>query len=357
MSALEGRGLCLVVPGLFGPAAPDGVDPSEALEALVAGLDLRATELLLSRARPRRGKLSAESPEDLLFGAFGYRPAGADWPAAAVTRYADTGGAGEGFWLRADPVHLQPDAGGLVLFDGSEFQLERAEAEELAHTVSAHFAGEGWSLQTPHALRWYLELDYPVRLKTTPLSMVRLKNVDAHLPEGEDAQRWHRLLNETQMVLHDCDVNRRREARGEPIINSLWFWGSGKLPKAPPAEWFEAHGNSVLLRGLAGLAGVPCRALPDGAEDWLASAREGAHLVLIDDSHAPAQSSDLEAWRDALDEFNRRWSAALVRALDRGALSTVSVLTEGNVRYDSGMVRWWHRWKRRRSFAALCPFD
>ncbi len=354
MNARVGRELTLIVPGLFGPRPPKGEDAESALEALVSGLDLAALESVLSRATSVPTAEPRESPEDLVFTAFNYeRPAG-DWPAAAASRVADIGAGKEGeWWIRADPVHLKADLGDLVLFDAEHFTLELDEARALADTVAAHFSPQGWRLELSHPLRWYLKLGAPARIETTPLSMARLRNLDPHLPSGEEASHWHQLLNETQMVLHDCAVNQSREARGEIPVNSLWFWGGGALPPAPAVDWSQVHGNSALLEGLATRAGIESGPLATGAAAWLESAGEGRHLAFIDAGHRPARASDVEGWREFIAEVSASWFAPLLRALDEGRLHGLHVLTDRKLRYHAQRARWWRRLKARRSFSKL----
>ena len=354
MSVREGRDLTLIIPGLFGPPPPAGAEVEAALKTLVEGLDLSALESLLSRAAIAPATGPFESPEDLLFSAFGYPPPDDDWPAAAASRIADFGAVGEGeWWLRADPVHLKADMGGLVLFDGERFSLHFDEAKALAETVTEQFTARGWRLELAHPLRWYLRLDAPARIHTTPLSMARLQGVDPHLPGGEEGRIWHAILNETQMALHECAVNQDREARGEAAINSLWFWGGGALPPAPPAEWSQVHGDSALLKGLARHAGIECRPAERDGAAWLEATGAGRHLALMDQGHAAAQAKDVETWREFIAETSAAWFAPLLRALDDGRLQSVTVLTDRKLRYHAGRARWWRRLKARRGFSEL----
>ncbi len=354
MSAREGPDLTLIIPGLFGPPPPAGAESEAALETLVEGLDLSALESLLSRAAAAPAAGPFESPEDLLFSAFGYPPPDEDGPAAAARRLADFGAVGEGeWWLRADPVHLKADMGGLVLFDGERFSLELDEAKALAETVAEQFAARGWRLELAHPLRWYLKLAAPARIHTTTLSMARLRGVDPHLPGGEEGRIWHGILNEAQMALHECAVNQDREARGEVAVNSLWFWGGGALPPAPPAAWSQVHGDSALLKGLAQHAGIECRPLEKDASAWLESAGPGRHLALMDQGHSAAQAKDVETWREFIAELSTTWFAPLLRALDDGRLRSVKVLTDRKLSYHAGRARWWWRLKARRAFSEL----
>jgi len=69
-------------------------------------------------------------------------------------------------------------------------------------------------------------------MQTTPAAAARGARVDEKLPSGPDAMRFHALMNEAQMLLHEHPVNAEREARGEPALNSIWFWGGGVMAAA-----------------------------------------------------------------------------------------------------------------------------
>src|SRR5512143_1334699 len=100
----------LVMSGLLGPQ-----DTSEPL------CELRT---LLARSVRQDGLPSGF--EALLFRLFGIDvPLGTDLPVAAVTRLADTGAADRAWWLRADPVSLQPQRDHLVLLDSATLAISR----------------------------------------------------------------------------------------------------------------------------------------------------------------------------------------------------------------------------------------
>lgn len=355
MAALAASELTLMVPGLFGPAPPRGVSSRGARETLVEGLELGALESLLARARRARIPHAYASPEDLCFGAFGYRrEVGSDWPVAAVTRHADVGDGRPGWYLRADPVHLKADMSDLVLFDGQHFALDVDEARALAATVAGQFEHENWRFEVPHPLRWYLRLEQPQRITTAPLSLAALKPVTPHLPAGEEAARWRTRMNEIQMILHASAINRAREARGELPVNSLWFWGGGTLPGPAPATFSLIYADQALARGLAALAGIRSRPLPPGgAADIPADANGESMLVVLDQGWVPARASDVDAWRQFLSELEHHWFGPVDDALNSGALRSLTLLSDRPVQHQLGPARWWHRFRRPRSFADL----
>lgn len=343
--------LVLLVPGLLGPVAARSED-REAAQALVAELDLGGLDRLLARASHTAGSTSEESLEALAFRMFGHPApiAGTDWPVAALTAPVDGGAEpGRGFLLRADPVHLRADISDLVLFDAAQIDLSPPEAEALARTVNDALDPHGPRLDASHPHRWYVALDAPVRIVTTPLSRVVGAGISEALPRGPDAARWHRWMNEVQMALHECPVNVERERRGAAPINSVWVWGAGSLPSAgdAPAPFVGVWTDDVLLRGLARHFGVEGGANPVGARDWLdRSPRSGTHLVVFDDLYPAMRHADLDAWREGVARLSRAWARPLLDALNRSRISQVVIQDERSNRFTAtrgGRFRWWRR--------------
>ncbi len=394
MRARPAISVTMLIPGLLGPGGVGSNDPNTA-RALVDGLDLRALDRLLARADHVVEPAADGSIEALAFRVFGYeaRPAAgdgpdvpragttshpaaaggpaagdapciprADWPVAAITALVDCdasiGRAGP--WLRADPVHLRPDMADLVLFDAVDAGVSSEEARALAEIVNGALRPGGPVIDAAHPHRWYVALEAPARMATTPLSLAAGAGISTAMPLGPDAPRWRRWMNEVQMALHDCPVNAERERRGAAPINSVWPWGGGSLPpvSGAPAPFVRAWSDDALVRGLARHAGVECGALPgDGASlgdagTWLGSApRPGAHLVTFDALYRAARRSDLDGWRAGLARFSASWAKPLLDALDRGRVARVSIHDERGHRFVA--TRWGRfRWRRRGGLAA-----
>ncbi len=178
---------------------------------------------------------------------------------AAVARQGEVGDASLNVWLRADPCWLQPDMSTLRMMACGQLQLTQSEAEDLAASVRAVFGDAGMELSIPHPDRWYLKL--PMGSDPPPFSPpadVLGDDIERHLPSGNSGLRWKRLLNEVQMSLHLHPVSKRREAKGMTPVNSLWFWGGGRLPNRVRPARARYFTEDQMLRGLANLAGVVC---------------------------------------------------------------------------------------------------
>lgn len=263
-----------------------------------------------------------------LFALFGIQtPVAVDLPTAAVSFLADTGEAPAGFMLHADPLQLLPDRDRLLAFDLDADPLDVDEIARLVDAFNAHFGDDGVRLCGSPVRRIYLHCDRAPSIKTHPLSSVIGRDLDRFLPEGEDRRRWCGLLNETQMLCHQLELNRERETRGRPTLGGLWFSGGGRLPPRGQRPVARLVGDCVLARGLLALhAG--------GGND---------ELVV---EHAPARAvmhADPGAWLQALAELEDRMAGLL---LDCEELH----LHPGNgtvYRWRARSARRW--WRRRRS--------
>src|SRR6266487_3507462 len=254
-------------------------------EGLPRGNGLAAAETLIARGRRRRRALS--SPEAWLFGRFGVARQ-RDWPVAPYTLLADGGAPERHHWMRADPVHLQVGRDSLGLADSASFEVSRSESEALVEALNRHF-GQTMLFHPLQPARWYVRLQKTPDMQTTPATAARGAALDEKLPFGPDAMRFHTLMNEAQMLLHEHPVNAEREARGELALNSVWFWGGGIIDAAKDRPFSTVFGDDPLARGLALAAGIPARALPKNAGAMLAAAAdEGVALVVLDPPRSAA---------------------------------------------------------------------
>ncbi|MGX9720202.1 phosphoglycerate mutase [Stenotrophomonas acidaminiphila] len=246
------------------------------------------------------------------------------WSAAALTRQVDAGDAAGSLWLRADPANVAPDMQGARLMASAEtLRLEPADTAALLPALQPLFAGFGFQLDAPSPARWYLRLpdDTPLPAFTAPDRALG-DDLFEHLPEGDDSRRWRALLTEAQVVLHQHPWNEQRMAQGRRAVNSLWFWGAGRLPQSVRTGHAQVRSRDALLQGLAAMAGV--RVDGDQAVDALV---------------------DLRQLR-SLDQLTRDAIAPLLDAIGRGELRELLLDFEDGARYRIHRGQRWHFWKK-----------
>lgn len=280
---------------------------------------LPALELLLARSRRRRD--DATTPERWLMGAFG---APDDCPAGALTMLAEGGDPGDGWWMRADPVHLLQQREMLVLMPPPAIKVSAEEADALCSSLNRHFR-DAFAIHPAAPERWCARLALEGRLDALAPLEAAGRNADAVLPRG-DAKRWHSLQNEIQMLLHGHPVNAAREARGERTINSLWLWGPGPLPAGLRCPWQTLVAADALARGLARAAGIRAKTPPESADAWIAHLpADGRHLAVLDGLRIAHAFDDAAGWEEEVASLEAQWFAPLLAALRGGRIGMVTL--------------------------------
>jgi len=257
-----------------------------------------------------------------------------DIPVAAVTRLLDLGVVDKGWWLRADPVHLVPGRKGLLMVANQELELSNAESEDLVKEIAAAVLDEGWILKAPNPHRWYLKPSSVPEITTTPLDVVMGKDIDAFLPDGDDARNWHTRLNEIQILLHTSKINEKREANNKLTVNSVWFWGGGTLPQLGSSSWSSVSSDDVVALALARLSDAPHKKLPSSFALWLEQSTPGNHLVVFGRNQIT----------EFLAEGDAGWIESLSEALKQKRLSSLTVYFDNSrkivIRPDNLKPRW-----------------
>ncbi len=237
--------------------------------------------------------------------------------AVAAVSLAGEEGPREGAWLRADPVHLRVDGDSVVVHDSSVLGLRREEADALVAALQSLFAEDRLRFHAAAADRWYVEVPEGELPATVSLEEARGRNAFGLLPTGTGRINWRSAITEAQMLLSSHEVNLRREARGEPQVNGVWFWGEGRAPRSVERRYAAVHAASPFARGLARLSGTEPRLVPPAIADVDLVAEPEQALVVLEDLSEPLHRVDLEAWRAAAEGLEARWFRELDRAIDR----------------------------------------
>ncbi|GMR20313.1 MAG: hypothetical protein BMS9Abin36_0908 [Gammaproteobacteria bacterium] len=251
-------------------------------------------------------------------------------PVAALEALA-YGEASPEYRMRADPVHLMPAGDQLVMLDQGLLSLSQDEAKGLVDEVLKLFAEDGWEIDVLRPDCWHLRLPMAPDIRTTPVDEVFGHSIQHALPVGADAMAWHRILTEVQGLLHTSEINRVREVQGDYVVNSLWFWGGGRLPKPLSSEWQEVWTNDAFATGLAIHSNIPCKPLPETLTAIEAILPEGKNLLVIT---LPLMST--------LESMEKNWWAPLAVALMQGRLRKLTIRWPGSPVYSitSSQYRW-----------------
>lgn len=291
---------------------------------------LDALQLLLSRAKVREDDAVGyfESMYQLFTG--NNRPS-RDIPYASMTALLDGLDSRSGWWMRADPVYLQPDTHSLIMQDPAIVRLAMDEREELVEAIKDLFSDVGATLHAPGLSRWYLHFpENAPDIECVPVHEATMQPVNNLLPTGPDSKQWHRMFNEIQMVLNQSLVNESRQYHGKVPVNSLWFWGLGQLPASDGSVYGCCIGGGDFVRALCKHTGNRHRELGDG----LTVSRYQDNALIVDERLYQAEKlNDPSQWLQGLQQIHHDIVQPLVKGLRQGDIRQLTLITNDNLRY------------------------
>lgn len=302
--------------------------------------DMNARVPMLARCISRGDPLALASPrfDDFLLDDFGMRPD--DAPLAAIGLAGEGDEPGPDYWLRADPVSLQPTLHRIAGRRLQAGELDWNDARTLAGVLDEHLRPEGCELRVKDPLRWYVRSPHQ-RMSTRPLSDSLVPLDEALMPTGPDAPRWQRIMTEAQMLFHATDLNTAREAAGLPLVNGIWCWGGGEIDAPPNRRYTDVFSDNVLALGLARLSAagaVPLTADSAVALSQVRSLASGEVLIAV---------SDRQLLK--LDAFESNWLAPLVTLVEDGTAERLDMRLLMGTRAIGRRItrkslrRWWRR--------------
>ncbi|MDD2180691.1 phosphoglycerate mutase [Acidovorax sp. D2M1] len=138
-------------------------------------------------------------------------------------------------WAFVTPCQWQVSTDHVTLRDPEQLGLDEASSRALLAIVAPWFAEDGITLHYDQPTRWLASGPLFANLATASLERVLQRDVRAWMPDVKQARTLHRLHSEMQMLLYTHAFNDERSARGLPMINSFWVYGTGPLPAPTPS--------------------------------------------------------------------------------------------------------------------------
>ena len=319
------RRLTLLIPGLLESL------PETFGRPVIPDRDTAVLKRFLGRADWRSIPVSGFE-ETLLFLFSAQCPSNSS-PVAALAHLGESGQRDEGWWLRADPVHVEPDQNRLLLFGERELRIRADEAEQLIAELNDHYAGQGWFFEAAVPGRWYLKVPDEPAITGKCVREVLGRDINRQLPGGDHARRWRSLLNETQMLLHSSSVNQARAQVHLPSVNSVWFWGAGRLPDVVRGQWDCVFADEPIAKGLAIAGESVLSELPADANACIKSCSGEYNLVVLDGLDWDLAYGDSDAWVKRLGAICQNWVVGVLGSLRAGELDEVELFPGNGYAY------------------------
>ncbi len=142
--------------------------------------------------------------------------------------------------------------------DFSAGHISQPEAERLIADLQAALGDERVSFHPGVSYRHLVKIrdaDW-MKVRCTPPHDVPGQPVLGNLPTGKGSDFLCELMERSQAVLADHEVNQVRRDLGENPATSIWLWGQGGLPRLPSfKDRFGLQGAAItavdLIRGIA----------------------------------------------------------------------------------------------------------
>ncbi len=213
--------LNLIIPGLIWSEVDD-------LEYILHGAKFDAISKIIAKSRKSDYDFSYS---DLIYGQDFY-----DKELSLAENHAKKLGLPiEHNYMLLEPTNLRADRDRLLIAESDILQLNESESLQLVSVLNQHFNQDDIYFNYISEHLWLAQLPFSVKhFKTCPIIDIIGCNIDEYLPSGDNYLLLHRILNEVQMLLHNFELDAKREEEGLVAVNSVWFWD--KKYKQLPTE-------------------------------------------------------------------------------------------------------------------------
>ena len=233
----------------------------------------------------------------------------------------------EEYLYRVDPVHFKAESDHAVLLGSQLLEIEMDEAQQLIEAFNEHFIEDELTLYMGSADRWYLKTIKPLRLSFNSVDFSLGRDIKHFMPEGEDALWWRKILNETQMLFFQHNVNQQRDENRQLGINGLWIWDESFSASDLSKEYNTVYSDDAFACALASKSGVKVKNTFD--------TKPQEHCVLVlEEVYEAVCYGDVDAWLRALRGFCQAHLLEIQSLMNSNKISGVNIYPcDGRVFY------------------------
>ena len=144
--------------------------------------------------------------------------------------FADESCDSDGSIILIKPVHLKTDINNAVMYPLLNDQTDIDDSSIIIKDLADYFKADCNidSIDNSVSLMRLNKIQPPAQ--TPHYLSVLGKKAKPFIDQSKQNLDWYRLINEMQMFMFQHEINQNRFQLGLPMINSLWYWGAGRLP-------------------------------------------------------------------------------------------------------------------------------
>ncbi|MBR4748656.1 MAG: cofactor-independent phosphoglycerate mutase [Abditibacteriota bacterium] len=149
-----------------------------------------------------------------------------------------------------------------IMIDSSADHISDGEARELIDALNEAFACPDYRFYPGVSYRHIMILRHgSMNVQFYPPYKFVGEPISTHMPQGDYAELFGRLITESPGILEHHPVNLRRKAAGKLPANMIWFWAEGMKASFDPFEVKYGKKGAViagvdLIKGLGRLTGL-----------------------------------------------------------------------------------------------------
>ncbi len=272
---------------------------------------------------------------------------------------------GSGYWLRADPVMLSATHNGILCRGNRVLNLSDDETRAIEILVNNYlldcnketnqddFVAQPMAFTLQSRNHGYLHFKHPTQSIFSNLGSVIGQDISARLPKGDDEAQWHSLMNDFQMLLHNCDVNQARAEQGLPTINGIWLWAETVVDSeqlnlknvtlSSPTHFTDSSSLLALnpnvndINELTEDEESPFHTkLGNQTSDFKKLFNQKSYCIYIDEFEQAAFQNDFEGFQALYTRWVDGWLLPSLRAVKMNQLKSVVLITGDGSSYQFG---------------------
>ena len=145
--------------------------------------------------------------------------------------------------------------------DHSAGHISTEEGRKLIHEINDKLGNENIKFYPGVSYRHLCVISgFDFDVESSPPHDIIGQSLEKHLPRGKNSEMLCEIIEKSQQIFNDNEINKVRKDLGENPVSSIWLWGQGKKARMESFEKrFGKKGAAItavdLVRGLAKLIG------------------------------------------------------------------------------------------------------